>query len=216
MYLNTDENRYHEERFEALDYFAQQRHPVALHIRQMILQPMIGSYMLALSFRRLLNQTSKRNLLRLGSLWCIRCTHALSMVHFWSLVVIAPTFLLCFMLYRTRRSNTVSPDQKDSYTESFSNVPYLTTRVSSTKDTRISSSTSDYVRYILDQWFSCVLGLIVVALTKILSSYVRYRGSLAPLSTLLSVQIMDGICKKSSPAWHIPWHNVAWVMGIVA
>jgi hypothetical protein len=174
----------------------------------MILQPMIGSYMLALSFRWLLNQTSKRNLLRLGSLWCIRCTHAVSMVHFWSLVVIAPTFLLCVMLYRTRRSNTVSPNRKDSDTESFSNVPYLTTRVSSTKDTRISSSTSDYVRCILDQWLSCVLGLIVVALP----SFVRYRGSRAPLSTLLSVQIMDGICKKSSPAWHIPWHNVAWVM----
>jgi hypothetical protein len=186
MYLNADENRYHEERFEALDYFAQQRHPVALHIRQMILQPMIGSYMLALSFRWLLNQTSKNNLLRLRSLWCIRCTHALSMAHFWSLVVIAPTFLLCFMLYRTQRSNTVSPDQKDSYTESFSNVPYLTTRVSSTKDTRISSSTSDYVRCILDQWLSCVLGLIVVALT----SFVRYRGTRAPLSTLLSIQII--------------------------
>jgi hypothetical protein len=165
-HLNADQNRYHDERLEALDYFAQSRRPIALHIRRFILEPLIWSLLLSFTMQRL----------RL-----VRPFRIVSLVQFWSASVMAPCILLCLIIRIKTKSKVETSCPDASETEYYQNLSYLTKSSkfwSAPEDLRRSDSTSDYVQCLLEQWVSCILGGIVAGVSWLaitLVQPVRFR-----------------------------------------
>ena len=167
MYLNADENGYHDERMEALDSFAQSRYPVATQLRRFILQPLIWSFAAAFTLRRF----------RLAVGKFLQFSRLFSIVYFWAISVIAPTSLLLFLNFRRKgKYGNHTSSEQDSDDSCFSDVSYMTKPTkfgSRTRDARLSSCTNDYVQCLLEQWASCILGGAVAALSWLAISFVK-------------------------------------------
>jgi hypothetical protein len=174
--MNADQNRYHEERLEALNSFAQSRHPIALHMRLFMLQPLIGPFLLAFAMRRL----------RL-----VRLVRIVSMVQFWTASVIAPIILLWLVVRTKSKSEAITscPDASDA--KYYDDLSYLTKSSkfwSARQDVQCSNSTSDCVQCLLEQWVSCILGGIVAGMSWLAIAMVEPRCF--RMNTVLWVQML--------------------------
>lgn len=161
---NAQQNLAHEERIEMMDTFAQQRRPITPDLRHFILAP----FGLSLAFAAL----RKSPLSRLPA--TARMDLALD-VHFWSLVVIAP---LLFFLLQLRRSRTTDSDDVPSELQGLDPAYYRFLTTSDWENPK--TSCRDYVKCLVEQWTSAVVGM---ALT----------GLILPASWRLQVQILTRI-----------------------
>jgi hypothetical protein len=161
---NAQQNLAHEERIEMMDTFAQQRRPISPDLKQFIMAP----FGLSLAFAAL----------RKGPLSRLPATVRMDLVldvHFWSLVVVAP---LLFFLFQLRRAMTTESDDVPSELQGLDPAYY---RFLTTTDwENPKTSCRDYVKCLVEQWTSAVVGM---ALT----------GLIFPASWRLKVQILTRI-----------------------
>jgi hypothetical protein len=166
---NAQQNLAHAERIETMDTFAQQRRPIASDLKQFILAP----FGLSLAFAAL----RKSPLSRLPA--AVRIDLALD-VHFWSLVVVAP---LLFFLFQLRRTMTTESDDIPSELQGLDPAYY---RFLTTTDwENPKTSCRDYVKCLVEQWTSAVVGM---ALT----------GPILPTSWRLQVQILTRLAAAAA------------------
>lgn len=176
-FANADQDLQHQERIETLNYFAQQRRPVGPDIVQFLLRPLLFSFSLATILKLLVGS----NLL-LGRL-CRRGVHTASVVHFWSLVVLAPILLLCTKRWTAARSHqpqqvTVPAELKGLDSEYYH---FMTT----TDWEDPATSTRDYVTCLLEQWVSTVVGIAIVSLC--------FTGNNTQLAFLVRIVVRCGV-----------------------
>jgi len=140
---NAQQDLQHKERIETLDHFAQQRRPIAADIFRYLVAPCI----LALAVAALY----KKNLLTpltavLGK--------ALDL-HFWSLVVAAPTLLL-FVSSQRRKIKRDMPSELDGLDPEY----YRFLTMTDWEDPK--TSCRNYIMCLAEQWTSAVLGIALL------------------------------------------------------
>lgn len=151
------------ERIEMMDSFAQQRMPIAPDLKRLVLAP-FGVSLLFGALR-------KNPVARLATVWIDLALD----VHFWSLVVVAP---LLFFLWQQLRTQTENSNDVPAELEGLD--PDYFRFLTTTDWENPKTSCRDYVKCLIEQWTSAVLGM-------------AFAGILLPAHWRLKVQILTRI-----------------------
>ena len=176
MYSNADQNLLHEERVEALNYFAQQRIPIASVMRKSLMIPLMASFVISHFLHMLIDHKHIPRTLHAMAFICQQFIRCISLAQFLSVVVVAPAVLLGLILHKKRKINAATPeDPMEPISEHFDNLQYLVAKSKSIDNKRAlpSSSTRDYVQCLLEQWISCTFGMSLSGFIWFVASIVK-------------------------------------------
>ena len=183
MYRNAESHLLQDERLEALEYLAQQRIPISIFIRTKFVFPLLVACLSSYGWYWCFDPKRPFYWGSVMAMVCHRTMRVVSGTQFISVVMIAPILLLLRFQYLQQAQHPTTRSQLPSVDSTWEDVPTLHHLIMTTSDARGNhatiSSTRDYVKCLLEQWMSCIFGMM-------LTSTFWLGASLVPASTVAS------------------------------
>lgn len=165
-FTNADQNLQHQERIETLNYIAQQRRPISPDLAMYVLSPLMASFALAIIFNHIDDSHG------LGRQFLVKGAQYVSILHFWSMVILVPVFFLLVKQGMDRRrvgdseaddGNLKLPSELQGLDSEYLRFVTLGSQQLDGNLPPSTTSTRDHVQCLLEQWTSAILGVAIFA-----------------------------------------------------